>query len=820
MDGNTFSFIENFNNAKNVSCKFVEELEDNDYVLAPNIIIDIVNFQGKRCLYHESWETMNSWINLDSKDEFSMSFEMFISSEIPDILNIDPVYELESGIFFLRDIEKDNALTFSFHVARPRERGDITTSLKFCKLIQGDKYVIKNIPTNIPLDRWLNIKVVYKNSLLTLSLFDKILEFDVEEHSAGNHYGFFQSNAVTYLSNIIINGGNINTDMFKRDILTGDIVGLIKRDRDIFLKNKDLEKYISKIRINNIYKNCLLGITPSRYQFDITLPENPLLEFGYAVAEEGWKNNNPVHFRIHLKEEGNEEILIFEQTINPAREKEERNWFENKINLSEYKNKKVTISFETYTAGEIRNFNLPFEKTNYGLWVNPRIINQNTVQQEVPNIILVSLDLLNPDHLGFFGYDIYETEISPFLDGFLSQCIVFKNAVAQTNMTVPSHMTLFTSFYPIIHNTFRLWAKIDPSYITLAELLRNNGYNTCAVTGGSTMSGDHGFFKGFNEYYDNYHETFKHFNLNLTETEYSCTKALEWLDKNKYNPFFLFLHTFELHAPYIHEDLLSEDLQKQDKKSLSERDQRRRSVQTYDSGINVLDREIGKFMNELEEVGLLENTCVIFISDHGEDFYYHENMLGDLSILHSHSLYEETIKVLLAVYFPDRYKGGIIKEEQVGLIDIFPTLTEILEIDAPAQIQGESFLSVILEDDEMQSKFRFSENFGRRPPRYKDIQVAVRSEKYKYIYTKELEKMQEHIPVFPDITKELYDLENDPEEKVNLADEERELSRFFQILIDEFLKSPKELESVYKKSTQVQLSPEAMRKLRSLGYIK
>jgi len=365
-----------------------------------------------------------------------------------------------------------------------------------------------------------------------------------------------------------------------------------------------------------------------------------------------------------------------------------------------------------------------------------------------------------------------------------------------------------------------LWARIDPSFTTLAEILRDNGYNTCAVTGGSTMSGDHGFYKGFNEYYDNYHETFKHFDVDLTETEYSANKAIEWLGKNRSNPFFLFLHTFELHAPYIHEDLLSEDLQKKDKNSLTEEDKRRRRIQTYDSGIYVLDREIGKFINRVEEMGLLDNTVVIFLSDHGEDFYYHENMLGDLSVEHSHSLYEEAIKVLLAFYCPERFEGGIIKKDQAGLIDIFPTILDMADMDIPEQLQGESFLPSLLSNKEIENKFRFSENFGRRPPRYKDIQVAVRSNKYKYIYTKELEKMKEHIPAFPDITKELYDLENDPGEKTNLADKERELSRFFQTMIDEFLKSPKELESVYKKSTQIQLSPEALRKLKSLGYIK
>ena len=334
------------------------------------------------------------------------------------------------------------------------------------------------------------------------------------------------------------------------------------------------------------------------------------------------------------------------------------------------------------------------------------------------------------------------------------------------------------------------------------------------------MSGDHGFYKGFNEYYDNYHETFKHFDVGMTETEYSCGKALEWLKKNRYNPSFLFLHTFELHTPYIHKDLLADDLKGKNSANLSEEDKRRKRVQTYDSGIHVLDREMGKFFTKLEEEDLIDNTLVIVVSDHGEDFFYHENMLGDLSIEHSHSLYEETTKVLTAFYYPDKFPGGLLKEDQVGLIDIFPTVLDLLDIKIPSNIQGESFLSTLLNGEPVKTQFRFSENFGRMPPRYKDIQVAVRSNNYKYIYTKDLDKMQQHIPAFPDVTKELYDLVNDPDEKINIADKEKELTGYFQTLIDEFLKSPEDMNSVYKKSSEIKLSREALQKLRSLGYIK
>jgi len=820
---NTFYFIDNLENAESISCKFIEEISESNFFIYPESIIDVEQFQGKKCLYHESWESKASLIDLGRAPEFSLSFKMLISSDFPEIFTIDPLHSTESGIFLLGSSEKNHCVTVSLATKNPWDKEKSGKILKISHIVGGDKYILHQIDIDFMLDDWIQLTAEFKENILYFSVSQKTVRIPIDKRlieATDHHFGFFQYNAKSYLSNISFNNQVIDLDAIKNNVYISNIVTLKKKGIDFSFENKSLRNYAAKLKINNIYRNCLMGITPSRYQFPIELPEVPVLEFGYGIDKRGWHNANPVTFQIYINEEGQNPEKVFDKTLNPAEKIEHRDWIYTSIDINKYINKKVTISFVTYNADEIGNVNIPLTKANFGLWANPRIVNKIQTKQKKPNIILISLDLLNPAHLGFFGYEKYGVKISPFLDNFLSKSIVFKNAVAQSNMTVPSHMTLFTSFYPIIHDTYTLWARIDPSFTTLAEIMRDNGYNTCAVTGGSTMSGDHGFYKGFNEYYDNYHETFKHFDVDLTETEYSANKALEWLEKNKTNPFFLFLHTFELHAPYIHEDLLAEDLKKLDKNSLSEIDQRRRRVQTYDSGIYVLDREIGKFINRVEEMGLLDNTVVIFMSDHGEDFYYHENMLGDLSIEHSHSLYEEAIKVLLAFYCPERFEGGIIKKDQTGLIDIFPTILDMAGMDIPEQLQGESFLPSLLSNKEIKNKFRFSENFGRESPRYKDIQVAVRSNRYKYIYTKELEKMKEHIPAFPDITKELYDLENDPGEKTNLADKERELSRFFQTMIDEFLKSPKELESVYKKSTQIKLNPEAMRKLKSLGYIK
>ena len=151
-------------------------------------------------------------------------------------------------------------------------------------------------------------------------------------------------------------------------------------------------------------------------------------------------------------------------------------------------------------------------------------------------IILISFDTLRADSLGIYGY---HRNTSPFIDAFAQESIVFENAIAQAPWTLPSHMSIMTSLYPISHGVVETNLRLADEQVTLAELLRAGGYQTAAFTSGGPMSEVYGFDQGF--------DTYDHKWITI---EQLLPKVKKWLETNKENPFFLFIHSFDIHYPY------------------------------------------------------------------------------------------------------------------------------------------------------------------------------------------------------------------------------------------------------------------------------
>jgi len=152
------------------------------------------------------------------------------------------------------------------------------------------------------------------------------------------------------------------------------------------------------------------------------------------------------------------------------------------------------------------------------------------------NIILISLDTLRADHLGTYGY---HRNTSPFIDAFAKESIVFDNAVVQAPNTLPSHMSIMTSLYPSFHGTKESKSRLDDEHITLAELLKEKGYQTAAFVDGGFVSATFGFDQGFDIYNDQGRRIVQ-----------ILPKVKKWLDENMSTPFFLFIHCFDIHSPY------------------------------------------------------------------------------------------------------------------------------------------------------------------------------------------------------------------------------------------------------------------------------
>ena len=395
------------------------------------------------------------------------------------------------------------------------------------------------------------------------------------------------------------------------------------------------------------------------------------------------------------------------------------------------------------------------------------------------NVIMVSLDALQAGHVHALGYP---KDVTPVIDRLMRENYNFTNAVSVSSWTVPASMSWFTGVLPSQHkvvNKFSFYdpprqipsrlKELSPNLITLAEILKEQGYATAAFTGGAGVSGIFGFNRGFDRYVDD---------VKFGSMEYTVPKALQWLKDNKDKKFFLFLHGYDVHGQcepsegfdyrYVsrgydgtytgskkEQEALREEGLTNGKVELRQEDvDFWRAV--YDEKINRLDRKLGEFLREVDDLGLMRNTILCVTSDHGTEVYEHQRFD------HGFSLYEELIHVPLLIKVPAGGRGRQIGD-QVSSIDIMPTILELLQIELSpvlrSQLRGISLVEA------MRARTVSREVYSETDYRRYTYKRALRtSDGWKFIYTLESGE------------KELYNLRNDPGERNNLAEKEARLA--------------------------------------------
>ncbi len=287
------------------------------------------------------------------------------------------------------------------------------------------------------------------------------------------------------------------------------------------------------------------------------------------------------------------------------------------------------------------------------------------------NVILVSLDTLRADRLGAYGY---ARETSPAIDALAAESIVFSNAVAQYTVTKTSHRSLFTSR--------RRYADEDPTW---AEILRERGYRTAAFTGGGFMNRRFGHARGFDLYFDA---------VRYNGLEDLTPRVLDWLERNRDVPFFLFVHTYDVHCPYAPPEpwfsTFTDDYRPGfgmnarcginffNRMDLSPRDVAFVSA-VYDGGVRWVDDMLKETFEALERLGLSENSIIVVTSDHGES-------LGEQGFFGHGGLTEEQIRVPLIMRIPGELPRRI--TEPVALIDVLPTVLGLLGVEPPPDLDG------------------------------------------------------------------------------------------------------------------------------------
>jgi len=406
------------------------------------------------------------------------------------------------------------------------------------------------------------------------------------------------------------------------------------------------------------------------------------------------------------------------------------------------------------------------------------------------NVILIAFDGLQAKHLSAYGCFLKTT---PNLDKFFSQSYLFTRTVSVAPWTVPSFISVFTSMYPSEHKVVNKFVEYDkannkivqsnlkqltPHAVTLAEVFKRNGYLTAAFTGDAGISATYGGGQGFDVYYDA--TTFGGFQT-------AMPLAIDWLKQNKDKKFFLFVHGYDVHGQYaplegydyryiqkpykgkytgspkeqaaLRESGLAGNL------NLSEEDVKFwRAI--YDEKISRADEKFGEFMKQLEGMDLEKNTLIVVFSDHGTEFYEHQKFD------HGHTLYNELLNVLFAIHLPGQKEGRRINS-LISTLDIFPTVLKLVNLKNPVpnQTKGIDISPSFLNKDV--SHDVFSETDYRLYTHKRSIETT---DGWKLILT------------MNGLQKELYNLNTDPDEKINLSEKEPKKTYELEQLIYNHLK--------------------------------
>jgi len=396
------------------------------------------------------------------------------------------------------------------------------------------------------------------------------------------------------------------------------------------------------------------------------------------------------------------------------------------------------------------------------------------------NVLLVTLDTTRADHLAGYAAKGVRT---PAIDGLANRGVLFENAYTPAVMTLPSHASILTGLLPPVHGvrdnaTYMLRPEVE----TMTEALRAAGYRTGAAVGAVVLDSMFGLDQGFELYDDNLPESGSHDAFFARRDATMVTDAaLSWLSTVKGSRWFLWAHYFDAHAPYRPPRPFSQQYQN-----------------PYDAEIAYMDSEIGRLLAGIRDEGSAERTIVVLVADHGEGFRDH----GEMS--HGVFLYDETARVPLVISVPGYTEEARRVRAVVRTTDIMPTVLDLLRLPPRAAVQGKSLWPLMSGKTETMDLDAYSESttaalsYGWSP------MASLRSGKWKLIYAPH---------------PELYDMDADPGERRNLAEQNGAVVEEIKGKLQGLLASLTPSAGPAAPGGEIQLDADEEAKMRSLGYV-
>jgi len=401
-----------------------------------------------------------------------------------------------------------------------------------------------------------------------------------------------------------------------------------------------------------------------------------------------------------------------------------------------------------------------------------------------PNLLIITIDTLRPDHLECYGYKLIKT---PRINALAADGILIENAYSPIPLTLPSHASLFTGTYPVFHGVRDFTGfTLSKERATLATMLKSAGYRTGAVVASAVLEAHWGISQGFDFYYDNFPPPSTQNWQSVAERrgDEVVRESLRWLEKHKKEPFFLWVHLFDPHDPYTPPPPYD----------------RQYSARPYDGEIAFTDENVGRIIDTLKQSGLYDNCLIVLLGDHGESLGEH----GEKT--HGFFIYDSTLRIPLIFKLPGAAAPRAKRVAgPVRIVDVVPTVLQVLGLSGKVrtpEVQGRSAYPALLDKASLSNVMSQAEtmlpfyHFEWSPLH------SIRMGNFKYI----------------DAPKpELYDTAADPGEKQNLyAGKQAMATRLKELLRQDIARySPRNAAANLPKD----VDPATVEKLASLGYL-
>ena len=395
------------------------------------------------------------------------------------------------------------------------------------------------------------------------------------------------------------------------------------------------------------------------------------------------------------------------------------------------------------------------------------------------SLVIVTLDTTRADRIGCYGAKDVAT---PNLDALAARGVRFDAAVSPMPLTLPAHCTLFTGLLPGAHGVRDNGGfKLADQHVTLAEALRERGFATGGFVSAFVLDHRWGIAQGFDRYYDDF-DLKQQDKLSMGEIQRpgneTLDRAIEWIRDVRDRRFFAWIHLYDPHAPY----------------DPPEPYKSRYPGRPYDGEIAWTDDLVGRLLDELKRLGLEKTTVIAVLADHGESLGEH----GEHG--HGYFLYEQVTHIPFLLATPYSRTRGRVVPAVVRAVDVAPTVLDLLGFAGALPGSGTSVVP-LLADSGAEPGNGYSESYYARFHYGWSELRAVRTKRWHFIEAPKAE---------------LYDIETDPGETVNLASRELATLERLRLALSEFERASI---ATLAASAPVEEDEETLRKLASLGYV-